>query len=80
MSALGQYFGSESALRRLVAAAHAVGGAQPHHRHSAITMVLRWAGCLDGGPAACHRSARSSFYAKSDYFDKPLSARAAAQA
>jgi FAD/FMN-containing dehydrogenase len=40
-----------------------------------FSLVLRWAGCLDGGFAACHRSTRSSFFAKSDYFHKPLGPR-----
>jgi FAD/FMN-containing dehydrogenase len=42
-------------------------------------MVLRWAGCLDGGLPACHRSTRSSFYAKSDYFDKRIGPRGRAK-
>jgi hypothetical protein len=51
---------------------------EPDHGHSGyFTMVLRWAGCLDGGLAACHRSTRSSFYAKSDYFDRRGAARRA---
>jgi hypothetical protein len=45
--------------------------------------VLRWAGCLDEGYRACHTQGtrpggtmpRAAFYAKSDYFDEPLSAR-----
>ena len=46
---------------------------------SYFTMVLRWAGCLDGGLSACHRSTRSSFYAKSDYFDTPVGPRGRAR-
>ena len=42
---------------------------------SYFSLVLRWAGCLDGGLAACHRSTRSSFFAKSDYFDRRLGPR-----
>ena len=40
-------------------------------------LVLRWAGLPDGGLAACHRSTRSSFFAKSDYFDRPVGGAAA---
>ena len=51
-----------------------------------MSLVLRWAGCLQEGFRACHTVGtfpggtmpRTSFYAKSDYFDKPLSARARA--
>ena len=38
-----------------------------------MSLVRRWAGCLDSD---CHASTRTSFYAKSDYFDKPLPAHA----
>ncbi|MEA2364517.1 MAG: hypothetical protein QOI32_29 [Thermoleophilaceae bacterium] len=73
VSALGQYFGDVSALRRLVRPLTRVAGARLSVGSSSyFTMVLRWAGCLDGGLAACHRSTRSSFYAKSDYFDRRL--------
>ena len=80
VSALGQYFGSEAALRRLVRPLTRVGRRPPQHRHLGyFTMVLRWAGCLDGGLSACHRSTRSSFYAKSDYFDRPVGPRGRAR-
>jgi FAD/FMN-containing dehydrogenase len=80
VSALGQYFGSEAALRRLVRPLTGVAGASlttgtSHY----FTMVLRWAGCLDGGLSACHRSTRSSFFAKSDYFDSPVGPRGRAR-
>ena len=42
---------------------------------SYFALILRWAGCLEGGLGACHRSTRSSFFAKSDYFDMPLGPR-----
>ena len=50
---------------------------------SMLSLVLRWAGCLDEGYRACHTRGtspggtlpRASFYAKSDYFDEPLPAR-----
>jgi FAD/FMN-containing dehydrogenase len=80
VSALGQYFGGEEALRRLVRPLTRVAGASLRTgRSSYFTMVLRWAGCLDGGLAACHRSTRSSFYAKSDYFDRPVGRRGRAR-
>src|SRR4051794_8242926 len=76
VSALGQYFGGEADLRRLVRPLTAVAGASLSTGTSSyFTMVLRWAGCLDGGLAACHRSTRSSFRAKSDYFDSPVGPR-----
>jgi FAD/FMN-containing dehydrogenase len=80
VSALGQFFGSEARLRRLVQPLTRVGGAGLRTGTSPyFTMVLRWAGCLDGGLSACHRSTRSSFYAKSDYFDRPLGPRGRAR-
>src|SRR5215210_1803241 len=80
VSALGQYFGSETGLRRLVRPLTRVAGATLSTGTSSyFTMVLRWAGCLDGGLPACHRSTRSSFYAKSDYFDRPLGPRGRAR-
>jgi FAD/FMN-containing dehydrogenase len=80
VSALGQYFGGEAALRRLVRPLTGVPGARLSTGTSSyFAMVLRWAGCLDGGLAACHRSTRSSFYAKSDYFDTPAGARGRAR-
>jgi FAD/FMN-containing dehydrogenase len=80
VSALGQYFGGEAALRRLVRPLTRVAGASLRTgRSSYFNLVLRWAGCLDGGLAACHRSTRSSFYAKSDYFDSPVGPRGRAR-
>jgi len=80
VSALGQHFGDVSALRRLVRPLTRVAGARLSTGSSSyFTMVLRWAGCLDGGLPSCHRSTRSSFYAKSDYFDKPVGPRGRAK-
>jgi FAD/FMN-containing dehydrogenase len=80
VSALGQYFGGETALRRLVRPLTRVAGATLRiGRSDYFTMVLRWAGCLDGGLPACHRSTRSSFFAKSDYFDRPIGPRGRAR-
>src|SRR5918997_403195 len=84
VTALGQYFGSESALRRLIALLARVDGASLSTGSSSMmSLVLRWAGCLDEGARACHtrgtspggRLPRASFYAKSDYFDEPLPSR-----
>jgi FAD/FMN-containing dehydrogenase len=76
VAALGQYFGELGALRRLVRPLTRVAGASLSSGSSSyFSLVLRWAGCLDGGFAACHRSTRSSFFAKSDYFDERLGPR-----
>ena len=76
VAAVGQYFGDLARLRRLVAPLTRVAGASLSSGSSSyLSLVLRWAGCLDGGLAACHRSTRSSFFAKSDYFDKRLGPR-----
>jgi FAD/FMN-containing dehydrogenase len=84
VTALGQYFGSVSALRRLIAPLARVSGASVSIGSSSMmSLVLRWAGCLDEGLRACHtrgtspggQMPRASFFAKSDYFDEPLPAR-----
>jgi FAD/FMN-containing dehydrogenase len=73
VAAVGQYFGELPALHRLLRPLTRVGGASLSSGSSSyFSLVLRWAGCLDGGFAACHRSTRSSFFAKSDYFDERL--------
>src|SRR5829696_6037210 len=73
VAAVGQYFGNLAKLHRLVRPLTRVAGASLSSGGSTyFSLVLRWAGCLDGGFAACHRSTRSSFFAKSDYFDKRL--------
>jgi FAD/FMN-containing dehydrogenase len=87
VTALGQYFGSPARLRRLLRPLARVSGANVSVGSSTyMSLVLRWAGCLDEGFRACHTQGtfpggtmpRASFYAKSDYFDRPLSARARA--
>ena len=87
VTALGQYFGSPAKLRRLLRPLARVSGASVNVGSSSyMSLVLRWAGCLDEGFRACHTVGtapggtmpRASFYAKSDYFDRPLSARARA--
>jgi FAD/FMN-containing dehydrogenase len=73
VAAVGQYFGDLAKLHRLLRPLTRVAGASLSSGGSTyFSLVLRWAGCLDGGFAACHRSTRSSFFAKSDYFDKRL--------
>ena len=75
VAALGQYFGGPTALRRLIRPLTRVAGASLSSGSSSyFSLVLRWAGCL-GDAGACHRSTRSSFFAKSDYFDKRLGPR-----
>ena len=74
VTALGQYFGSPAALRRLVRPLTRVSGARVSVGSSSyMSLVMRWAGCIDGG---CLKPTNSSFYAKSDYFDRKLSPRA----
>ena len=85
VAAFGQFFGSEAALRRLIRPLTRVDAARlSTGRSSMMALALRWAGCLDEGFRACHtrgtspggRMPRESFYGKSDYFDRPLPARA----
>jgi len=71
-SALGQYLGSEAALRRLVAPLARIGGA----RFSAgtsdfLALQRRWAGCADGG---CGAVPRAIFDASSVYVARTLTA------
>jgi FAD/FMN-containing dehydrogenase len=76
VTALGQYFGPRSKLLNLIRPLSRVAGASVSSGSSTMmSLVLRWAGCLDEGVRACD-SPRTSFYAKSDYFDKPLPAHA----
>jgi FAD/FMN-containing dehydrogenase len=81
VTALGQYFGSESAMRNLVRPLTRVSGASlSSGSASMMNLALRWAGCLDMGLRECHtrgtrsggQLARAAFYAKSHYFDEPL--------
>ena len=81
---------ARSVLRLAGEAATADPAARAHQRRarerggaSYISLMLRWAGCLQEGFRACHTVGtfpggtmpRTSFYAKSDYFDKALSPR-----
>ena len=84
VTAIGQFFGSESALRRVIRPLTRVGGANlSAGRSSMMALALRWAGCVDESFRACHTRGtspggqlpREAFFAKSDYFDRPLPAR-----
>jgi FAD/FMN-containing dehydrogenase len=88
VTALGQYFGSESALRRIIAPLTSIDGASLSAGASGyLDLQRRWAGCIHGSLAACHTEGaaaggtlpRARFAAKSDYVAKPLSAAARAQ-
>jgi FAD/FMN-containing dehydrogenase len=75
VTALGQYFGSEAALRRLVAPLAGVRGARLSAGTSGyLDLQKRWAGCADGGLPACRRFERSTFAASSVYVSRRLSA------
>jgi FAD/FMN-containing dehydrogenase len=83
VTAVGQYFGSESALLSLASPLTRLAGASLSSGTSGyLDLMLRWAGCLDRGYTACHTEGtrpggvlpRDRFAAKSDYFDKPLDA------
>jgi FAD/FMN-containing dehydrogenase len=78
-SALGQYLGSESALRRLVAPLANVAGA--HLRSgtdSYLALQRRWAGCADASLPACLQFRPTTFDAASVYVGHRLSAAARA--
>jgi FAD/FMN-containing dehydrogenase len=79
VTALGQYFGSEASLRRLVRPLGAVPGAHLTAGTSGyLALQRRWAGCADGGLASCHSDPRSLFAGSSVYVSKRLSAAARA--
>jgi FAD/FMN-containing dehydrogenase len=75
-SAFGQFFGSEAQLRRLVRPLSRVPGASLSTGTSGyLALQRRWAGCADGGLAACLDYQRSAFAASSVYVARRLSAR-----
>jgi len=77
VTALGQYFGSVSSLRRLVAPLAQVRGARLRSGTSGyLALQRRWAGCAEGGLAACRKAQRALFAGSSVYASRPLSASA----
>jgi FAD/FMN-containing dehydrogenase len=86
--AIGQFFGTETALRSLLAPLAAVGPAKLQTgTESYLDLVRRWAGCKALGVDQCRVApagalARDRFLAKSDYVATPLpgAARAAVRA
>ena len=75
-TAFGQYLGTETALRRLVAPLAAIGGVRfSAGTDSFLALQRRWAGCSEGeSTAACVAVPRASFDASSIYVADPLSA------
>ena len=74
-TAFGQHFGSERAVRRIVAPLARVPGASLSAGTSGyLALQRRWAGCADGGLAACHDYQRSVFAASSIYVARKLPA------
>jgi FAD/FMN-containing dehydrogenase len=74
-TAFGQHLGSERAVRRIVAPLALVPGASLSAGSSGyLALQRRWAGCADGGLAACHDYQRSTFAASSVYVAHRLSA------
>jgi FAD/FMN-containing dehydrogenase len=88
VTALGQHFGSEAQLRRIIAPLTRIDGASLSAGTSDyLELQRRWAGCIHGSLAACHTEdtrpggtlPRARFAAKSDYVHKPLGGHARAQ-
>jgi FAD/FMN-containing dehydrogenase len=76
-TAFGQYFGSEAALRRIVRPLARVPGASLSAGTSGyLALQRRWAGCAEGGLAACNDFEPSAFAASSLYVSRSLSAGA----
>jgi FAD/FMN-containing dehydrogenase len=74
-TAFGQFLGSEARLRTIVRPLARVPGASLTTGTSDyLALQRRWAGCADGGLAACHAYRRSAFAASSIYVADPLSA------
>jgi FAD/FMN-containing dehydrogenase len=73
-TAFGQFLGSEAELRRIVRPLTRVPGASLSTGTSGyLALQRRWAGCADGGLAACHDYERSAFAASSIYVARRLS-------
>jgi FAD/FMN-containing dehydrogenase len=76
-NAFGQYVGSESGLRSLVAPLTRVPGASLRTGHLGwLALQRRWAGCASGPLSSCHRSERVTFDASSVYIGRTLGAAA----
>jgi len=74
-STFGQFLGSESALRRIVAPLSNVAGARLSTGSGTwLALQKRWAGCADGGLPACLRFQPTTFDAASVYVSHQLSA------
>jgi FAD/FMN-containing dehydrogenase len=81
VTALGQFFGSQAALRRILRPLSGVDGASLSTGTSSyLGLMQRWAGCLGESASACGAWKPEGFDAKSDYVSQPLSARARATA
>lgn len=76
VTAIGQLFGSETDLRRLLAPLLTVEGAQPELGTLGYGELMKhWAGCTGEGAGDCLDADRSRFRAKSDFAAKPFGAR-----
>ena len=73
-SAFGQYFGSETSLRRIIAPLTRVAGARARSGTSRLLpLQKRWAGCGEGEAIAqCRKSPRTTFDASSVYVAESL--------
>jgi FAD/FMN-containing dehydrogenase len=81
VSALGQYFGPESALRSLLGPLTRVAGAELSTGTAGyLALMQRWAGCAGESVGACDAFRPAGFAAGSDYVARPLSARGRAAA
>jgi hypothetical protein len=81
VSSMGQFFGSESDLRRLLRPLTRVSGAQLQTGTSGyLALMQRWAGCAGESVAQCDRFSPAPFDAGSDYVAKPLPSRGRAAA
>ena len=74
VTVLGQHFGSEAGLRRLIAPLSRLPGARISSGVSDyLALQRRWAGCADGGLAACRAYHPTTFAASSLYVSRRLS-------
>jgi len=81
VSSIGQFFGGERALRRLLRPLTRVSGAQLSTGTSGyLALMQRWAGCAGESVAQCDRFLPAPFDAGSDYVAQPLPPRGRAAA